>query len=130
MRGRVRVFSHVVQVPIEQEIRLRQEHATVERRAADRPASEDDFLAFREGTLEVREMAEEAVVRKTARVVAEVEIAKRVTVHEQLIRDTVRRTEIEVERVADPAAPARGARRETSDDEFVAPEGRRPPSSP
>jgi hypothetical protein len=35
-RGGVRVYSHVVEQPVEEKIRLREEHVRVERRAADR----------------------------------------------------------------------------------------------
>jgi len=126
-RGRVRVFSHAIEVPIEQTVRLREEHASVERRATDRLASADDLAAFREGTLEVRDMAEEAVVRKIARVVEEVEITKRVTEHEEVIRDTVRRTEVDVERV-EPASPARGARPEVRPAKTAQPEPNPRPS--
>ena len=125
-RGRARVVSRVVDVPVEQTVRLREEQASVERRPADRLASGDDLAAFREGTLEVREMAEEVVVRKIARVVAEVEIAKRVTEHEEVIRDTLRRTEVDIERV-EPPSPERGARAEVRRAETAQPEpGPRP----
>jgi stress response protein YsnF len=126
-RGRVRVFSHAVEVPVEQTVRLREEQASVERRPADRLASADDLAAFREGTLEVREMAEEVVVRKIARVVAEVEITKRVTEHEEIIRDTVRRTEVDVERV-EPPSPERGARAEARPAKTAQPEPNPRPS--
>jgi stress response protein YsnF len=42
---------------------------------------------------------EEAEVRKVARVVGEVTLAKRVGEREETVRDTVRRTEVEVEEV-------------------------------
>ena len=45
-------------------------------------------------------MAEEAVVAKTARVVEEVVIAKEVQEKQEMISDTVRRTEVDVEPVA------------------------------
>ena len=104
-RGKVRVSSHVVEAPVEEAVRLRQEEARVERRPADRPATELDFAAFEEGVLEVREMIEEAVVRKTARVVAEVEVSKRITEREEIVRDTLRRTQVDIERV-EPAQRA------------------------
>jgi len=55
--------------------------------------------AFREGTLEVTERAEEAVVSKTARVVEEVVVGKQVEEHTETIRDTVRRTDVDVQEV-------------------------------
>jgi uncharacterized protein (TIGR02271 family) len=98
-RGGVRVFSRVVEVPVEETVRLREEHAEVQRRVVDRPATEADFAAFKEGTIEVRSTAEEAVVAKSARVVGEVEIGKQVTEREEVVHDTVRKTEVDVEQI-------------------------------
>ncbi len=55
-------------------------------------ASED---AFRERTIEVSEVDEEAVVEKEAQVVEEVVISKDTVEHEETVRDTVRRTDVE-----------------------------------
>lgn len=98
-RGGVRVFSRVVETPVEETVRLREEHADVQRRVVDRPATEADFAAFKEGTIEVRSTAEEAVVSKSARVVGEVEIGTQVTEREEVVRDTVRKTEVDVEQL-------------------------------
>lgn len=99
-RGGVRVFSRVVEVPVEEKISLREEQADIQRRVVDRPATEADFAAFKEGTIEVRNTAEEAVISKTARVVGEVEIGTQVTEREEIVRDTVRKTEVDVEQIA------------------------------
>ena len=77
----------------------------MQRRAVDRPlaAGED---AFRERTLEMSETGEEAVVGKQAVVTEEVSIRKDVGQRTEEVRDTVRHTEVEVERtegVRDPA---------------------------
>lgn len=98
-KGGVRVFTRMVERPVEESVRLREEHATVQRRAVDRPATEADFAAFKEGSIEVREMAEEAVVSKSARVVGEVEIGKTATERDEVIRDTVRQTKVDVEQI-------------------------------
>lgn len=98
-RGGVRVFSRMTEVPVSETVRLREERADVTRTAVDRPATEADFSAFKEGSIEVRETAEEAVVSKTARVTGEVEIGKTVTEREETIRETVRKTEVDVERM-------------------------------
>jgi uncharacterized protein (TIGR02271 family) len=95
--GGVRVYSHVTEQPVEREVRLRDERVTVERRPVDRPATERDFAAFKEGTVEMTETREEPVVTKEARVVEEVVIDKDVREHTERVRDTVRRTEVEVE---------------------------------
>ena len=75
--------------------------ARVERRPVDRPATEADLAAFKEGTIEVRESAEEAVVAKKARVVEEVRVGKEVNDRSETITDTVRRTEVDVDKVGE-----------------------------
>ncbi len=98
-RGGVRIFTRMTEVPVTETVRLREEHANVQRTAVDRPATEADFAAFKEGSIEVREMAEEAVVSKSARVTGEVEIGKTATEREETIRDTVRKTKVDVEQL-------------------------------
>jgi uncharacterized protein (TIGR02271 family) len=105
-RGAVRVVSRVVEAPVEEAVALREERTAVDRRAADRPASETDLAAFEAGVLEVRDMVEVAVVSKSARVVEEVAITKRVVRREQVVRDTVRRTQVDVQRVRPAAGEA------------------------
>jgi len=99
-RGGVRVYSHVTERPVEENVQLREEHVHVQRNAVNRPASEADFQAFKEGTIELTETAEEAVVSKQARVVEEVVVGKDVTERTQTVRDSVRKTDVEVEEVA------------------------------
>jgi uncharacterized protein (TIGR02271 family) len=94
-RGGVRVHSHIEKMPIEEVIRLREEHVEVERRAVNRPVSAAD--AFEEVTIEVTETAEEAVVAKQARVVEEVIVGKRSEEHDEKIQETVRRQDVDVE---------------------------------
>ena len=97
--GGLRVVKRVSETPVSEIINLRQERATIHRIPADRAASEADFENFKEGTFEVRETAEEAVVGKTARVVEEVSIGKEVTNRSEEVSDTVRRADVDVERV-------------------------------
>jgi uncharacterized protein (TIGR02271 family) len=98
-RGGVRVYSHLVSTPVEESINLREEHVRVQRTPVNRPASEADFQAFKEGTVELVETAEEPVVSKQARVVEEVAVGKEVSERTETIRDSVRHTEVEVEDV-------------------------------
>ncbi len=98
-KGGVRVIQRVSEKPVRELLKLREERVDVERRAVDRPATQDDLTNFKEGTLEVREMAEEAVVAKSARVVEEVRVGKQVQEREQVIEDTLRRKDVEVERI-------------------------------
>jgi uncharacterized protein (TIGR02271 family) len=97
--GGLRVIKRVSETPVSEIVNLREEHATIERRPVDRPATEADFANFQEGTLEVRETAEEAIVGKTARVVEEVVVGKEETERSETIEDTVRRTDVDVERI-------------------------------
>ncbi|HAV36154.1 MAG TPA: hypothetical protein DCX52_07310 [Massilia sp.] len=113
-RGGVRVFSRVVETPVNESIGLREEHVNVQRRTVDEPISSADSTAFKEQSIEMRETAEEAVVEKSARVVEEVMINKEVTQREQQINDTVRHTEVEVEQLG--AGSARSSM--MSDDDY------------
>jgi len=95
--GGARLRSFIVERPVEETLRLRQERVFVNRTPADRPATEADFTSFREGEIEVTEHGEVPVVSKEARVVEEVSLGKEVEEREETIRDTVRSTEVEVE---------------------------------
>jgi len=95
--GGVRVTNRVTETPVEGQVSLREEHVNVERRPVNRPVSDADAVAFREGTIEVSEKAEQAVIGKQARVVEEVVIDKQATERTQTVRDTVKRTDVEVE---------------------------------
>jgi len=99
-RGGVRVYTEVYERPVEESVNLREETIRVERRPADRPANISDFEAFREGSIELVETDEEAVVSKEARVVEEVVIGKDVEQRTETIRDTVRNTEVRVENLS------------------------------
>jgi uncharacterized protein (TIGR02271 family) len=96
-RGRVRIRSRVVETPVEETVTLRDETVHVERRAARGDVSDIPADAFRERTIEVTETDEEAVVAKTARVVEDVVVRKDGTEEAHTVRDTVRRTEVEIE---------------------------------
>ena len=97
LRGGVRVFSRVVETPVEESIGLREEHVRVNRTAVNRPATEADFTSGRNQSIEVQEFAEEAVVAKQARVVEEIQVGKEVSERTETIKDSVRHTEVEVE---------------------------------
>lgn len=101
-RGRIRIHTYVEETPVEETVRLREEEVSVERRSVDRPLSGAEAeSAFRETDIEVEEVREEPVVSKEARVVEEVTVGKTVREHEEVVRDTVRRTEVEVDDAAD-----------------------------
>jgi uncharacterized protein (TIGR02271 family) len=96
-RGGVRVETRMEETPVEEQLSLREEHVRVERRPADRPVAAGDVgRAFVEGTIEVTERAEEPVVEKEARVVEEVVVGKEASERTETVRDTVRRTDVEI----------------------------------
>ena len=94
--GRVRVRSYVVETPVEAQVDLMSRRVSIERRPVDRPVSSGDAV-FREQTIEAVERREEAVVGKEARVVEEIGLRQQAEVHTEIVRDTVRKTEVEVE---------------------------------
>jgi uncharacterized protein (TIGR02271 family) len=95
--GAVRVVSRMVETPVNESVTLREEHANIERRPVDRPASEADLAGLRDESIEVRETAERAVVSKTARVVEEVTVGKTATEHTEQVSDSVRKTVVDVQ---------------------------------
>lgn len=95
--GGVRLRSRIVERPVEESVRLRQEYVSVERTPVDRVATEADFNTFKEGTIEEIERAEVPVVSKEARIVEEVSLRKEVEQTDETVRDTVRRTEVETD---------------------------------
>jgi uncharacterized protein (TIGR02271 family) len=95
-KGGVRAHTYVTEKPVEEQVHLREEHVSVERHPVDRPATEADFITG-DQSIEVTEMAEEAVVSKEARVVEEVVVKKEVEERDETIRDTVRRKDVQVE---------------------------------
>lgn len=95
--GGVRLRSHIIEKPIEESLRLREERVFVERNPVNRAATETDLNTFKEGVIEMTEQTEVPLVSKEARVVEEVRLNKEVQEREETIRDTVRRTDVEVE---------------------------------
>ena len=94
--GAARVSTKITEQPVTETVNLREENVTVERRPVDR-AVENAPAAFKEGTIEITEMAEVPVVAKEARVVEEVVVGKNVTEHEETVKETIKRTEVDVD---------------------------------
>jgi uncharacterized protein (TIGR02271 family) len=111
-RGGVRVRSYVSEVPVQEQVRLRNEHINVERRSVDQPLSGADADAFRERSVNMTATGEEAVIGKNARVVEEIVVSKTADEHVEEVNDTVRKTDVEIDRDSDlddgPADPALG----------------------
>jgi len=96
-RGKVRLHSYVVEKAMSENVTLRDETVSIDRRAVDHPVAALGADAFKERTIEMDEVDEEAVVGKTARVVEEISIRKDVTDRTETIRDTVRSTKVDIE---------------------------------
>jgi uncharacterized protein (TIGR02271 family) len=94
-RGGVRIYTRVTERPVEEDMQLREERVHVDRRPVDRPAGAE---AFRERSIEMEETREEPVIAKEARVTEEVVVSKDVEDRTERVRDTVRRTDVEVDR--------------------------------
>jgi stress response protein YsnF len=97
-RSGVRVRSRIVERPVEEHVRLREELVHVERQPANRPVSSEDANQMQDRDIELTERSEVPVVNKEARVVEEVKVSKDVTERDETIRDTVRKTEIDVDK--------------------------------
>jgi len=97
--GGVRLRSRIVEKPVEENLRLREERVTVERTPVDRTATDEDLNSFQETDIEVVEHAEVPVVSKEARVVEEVKLNKEVEHRDETVKETVRKTEVDVENI-------------------------------
>jgi uncharacterized protein (TIGR02271 family) len=96
--GRTRVRRFVTERDVAQDVTLHEEHAEVLRKAISDPkyVAEIDWA---DGTIEIIETAEHALVNKTARIVEEVGLKKIGADHVETIRDKLRRQQVEIERV-------------------------------
>lgn len=91
----VRIHTYTVETPVEEDVTLREERVNIERRPVDRPAT---YASFQEKSIEMTEFEEEAVSEKRARVVEEIHVSKDVDTRTETVHDTVRRTEVDIDR--------------------------------
>ena len=103
--GGVRLRSRIVAKPVEESIRLREERVSVQRNPVNRPATAADLNAFQDGRIELTEHKEVPVVSKTATVVEEISVGKDVTERDEVIRDTVRKTEVDIDDTTNSMKP-------------------------
>ena len=98
--GGVRVSTRVEEVPVNEQVTLRDEDVHVERRRVDQAIDQAAVDAlFQEGAIEVREHDEQAIVSKEARIVEELVINKDRQERSETIQDTVQRTAVDVEQI-------------------------------
>lgn len=102
VRGGARVRAQVSEHPAQLEVEMFGEHAGVERRLVHRRLSEEELEhggLLRERMFEFTEAREEAIVSKEAFVREQLIVKKSIERHTQRIEETVRRTEVETERL-------------------------------
>lgn len=105
-KGNVRVHRRVVETPVEEQVSLRDERASIERVKVDRPATESDLQsAFQDKSIDIQETTQEAVVSKAARVVEEIKVGKKATERTDTVRETLRHTEVDVDKGTDMPKP-------------------------
>jgi stress response protein YsnF len=97
-QGTTRIRRFVTEKPVEAKVTLHEEHAQVVRRAVSDPPYVQD-IDWSDQTVEVLETAEQAVVSKSSHIAEEVVVGKTGSDHVETIKDTVRRQQVEVERV-------------------------------
>lgn len=97
-RGGVRVFRRTVNEAVQQDVNLHQERVALEYREVNRPATEADLRAGSQ-SIELVETEEVPVVQKVSRVVEEIRVGKVASDRTEVINDTVRHTEVDVEPV-------------------------------
>ena len=94
---RYRVRTYVVETPVEEQVRLRDERVIVERRPASGEVA-GGAGAMQERVFEVTERHEEPVVEKRAREVEEVVVRREANERVETVRDTVRETKVDVDK--------------------------------
>jgi uncharacterized protein (TIGR02271 family) len=99
-RGGARVRSFVREQPVSEQVNLREENVSIERRPVNETLSSadlnrGDLLQQRE--VEMRATGEEPIIGKEARVTEEMVIRKTAEQRTENVQDNVRRTEVDVE---------------------------------
>jgi stress response protein YsnF len=106
-RGSARVRSHVREVPVHEQVTLREEHVSVERHPVNQRLESDQLEAsdmLRDRDVQVTAMAEEPVVSKEARVSEEVVVRKEVEERVEQVEGKVARTQVDVDEGSADAA--------------------------
>ena len=97
--GKVHVRKRVVEDRVGEDVALREERVRIDRSDLNQQISGADAdTLFKDRTIDVTETAEEVVVAKTAFVTGEVTVAKDIDTRVERVDETVRRTEVEIDR--------------------------------
>ncbi len=97
--GGVQIKKEMDTKDVEKQVNLRDENVDVQRHSVDRPATDADFNAFKEGTVEIHTTHEEPIVEKEARVTGEVVVDKNVQEHQETVTGQVRKTDVDVQKL-------------------------------
>src|SRR5882757_4694475 len=97
-QGTTRIRRFVTEKPVEAQVTLHEEHAEVVRRAISDPSYVQD-IDWSDKTVEVLETGEQAVVSKSSHIAEEVVVGKTGSDRVETVHDTVRRQQVDVERV-------------------------------
>ncbi|MDF3076679.1 MAG: hypothetical protein K0S09_568 [Sphingobacteriaceae bacterium] len=97
--GGVRIESRIREEEVQEDINLKSEHVNIERNPVNRPATEADLENMDDVDMELRTHEEVPVVHKDARVVEEISLNKTVEENDETIHDTVRKTEVDIDRI-------------------------------
>ncbi len=98
--GGKRLVTSITEREVEKPVTLHEEEVEVERSREDRRLSPDQAdQAFRDETVELTATSERPVVSKEARVTGEVALRKRAVERREVVRDTVRRQDVDVETI-------------------------------
>jgi uncharacterized protein (TIGR02271 family) len=96
--GVTRIRRFVVEKPVEASVSLHEEHAEVMRRAVTGPIDAKE-IDWSDRTIEVAETVEQPIISKTVRLAEEVVIRKKGSDHVETVHDTVRRQQLDIERI-------------------------------
>jgi uncharacterized protein (TIGR02271 family) len=96
--GRARVRRFVIEEPVESQVTLHEEHASLLRRPSTDKGTLRD-VDWADKTIEITETAEQAVVSKTAHIAEEVVVRREGSDHVETVRDKIRRQQVEIERL-------------------------------
>jgi uncharacterized protein (TIGR02271 family) len=95
--GAVHVSTHVIEKPYTEQVVLREERVTIERRPADRLVRPEGS-EFKGADVDMDEIGEEAVGAKQTRLVEEIIVHKHIADKTATVGDTVRSTQVDVSR--------------------------------
>ena len=98
-RGGVRVRRRIAEHAVETSIALHEEHVILARHTVSRPVSEADLLPRGNRTIELMEMAESAMITKSAHVMEEFVVGRQVEARMEHITESLRRTKTEMEQI-------------------------------